>query len=134
MDGVSRNAQEPAVQEECGKKHKCDKRAASACDPTLESPLQGRKLKQKNQAGSHSDNTSPLLLTRNEDMGSSVSNHQAQHNSGQEPAASDNVSPKGSLGIRSGISLISKDVALPRVVLCLAHNGKGCMGYQVEAF
>ncbi|KAF3973842.1 hypothetical protein CMV_002774 [Castanea mollissima] len=55
-------------------------------------------------------------------MGSSVLNHQIQHNSGQEPAASDNVSPNGSLAIRSGSSMISKDVALPRVVLCLAHN------------
>ena len=81
-------------------------------------------MKLKKQARSHSENTSPLLLTRNEDMGSSVSNHQTQHNSGQEPAAGDNVSPKGSLGIHSGSSLISKDVALPRVELCLAHNGK----------
>ncbi|XP_075674553.1 uncharacterized protein LOC142643729 [Castanea sativa] len=124
VDGVSRNAQEPAEQEECGKKQKSYKRAASAGDPTLESPVQGRKSKQMKGAGSHSDNTSSLSLTRNEDMGSSVLNHQIQHNSGQEPAASDNVSPNGSLGIRSGSSLISKDVALPRVVLCLAHNGK----------
>ena len=57
-------------------------------------------------------------------MGSSVLNHQIQHNSGQEPAASENVSPNGSLGISSGSFLISKDVALPRIVLCLAHNGK----------
>ena len=42
----------------------------------------------------------------------------------QEPAASENVSPNGSLGISSGSFLISKYVALPRVVLCLANNGK----------
>ena len=51
-------------------------------------------------------------------------NYQIQHNSGPEPATSENVSPNGSLGISSGNFLISKDVALPRVVLCLAHNGK----------
>ena len=45
VDGVPRNAHERSVQEECGKKQKCYKRAASVCDPTLESPLQGRRLK-----------------------------------------------------------------------------------------
>ena len=89
VDGVPRNAHEHSVQEECGKKQKCYKRAASVCDPS-ESPLQGRRLRQKKQAGSHSDN----------------------------------VSPNGSLGISSGSFLISKDVASPIVVLCLAHNGK----------
>ena len=81
-------------------------------------------MKQEKRAGSHSDNISPPLLTRNEDAGSSVLNQQIQHNSGQEPAARENVSPNGSLGISSGSFLISKDVALPRVLACLAHNGK----------
>ena len=46
-------------------------------------------------------------------------NHQIQHNSGHEPAASENVTQRF-----LGSFLISKDVALSRVVLCLAHNGK----------
>uniref|UniRef100_A0A2N9GY86 Uncharacterized protein n=1 Tax=Fagus sylvatica TaxID=28930 RepID=A0A2N9GY86_FAGSY len=36
----------------------------------------------------------------------------------------DKKSHSGSLGISSGSFSISKDVALPRVLLCLAHNGK----------
>ncbi|KAF3972575.1 hypothetical protein CMV_003925 [Castanea mollissima] len=116
VDEVPGNAKEGSLQEDTGKKQKRQKRAVSACNLALETPTQRRRLKHKKRAVSHSDNTSPLLLTQNEDVGSSVTNHQIQHYSGQEPAAGDNVSDKG--------SLISKDVALPRVVLCLAHNGK----------
>lgn len=124
VDEVPGNAKEGSVQEDTVKKQKRRKQAVSACNLALETPMQSRRLKHKKRAVSHSDNTSPLLLTQNEDMGSSVTNHQIQHYSGQEPAASDNVSDKGSLGTSSASSLISKDVALPRVVLCLAHNGK----------
>ena len=124
VDEVPGNAKEGSVQKDTGKKQKRQKRAVSACNLALETPMQSRRLKNKKRAVSHIDNTSPLLLTQNEDMGSSVTNHQIQHYSGQEPAASDNVSDKGSLGTSSASSLISKDVALPRVVLCLAHNGK----------
>jgi general transcription factor 3C polypeptide 2 len=126
VDGVPGNTQEHAIQESSGKTQKRYKQAVTACNPALATPTQGKRLKLKKSAGSHGDNsnTSPLLLTQNEDMGSSVTNHQIQHNSGQEPAASDNASHDGSLGISSASFLISKDVALPRVVLCLAHNGK----------
>jgi general transcription factor 3C polypeptide 2 len=124
IDWVSGNAQEHAVQEENGKKQKSYEQAASACNPAVETPMQGRRLKSKKRARSCGDNISPELLTQNEDMGSSVTDHQIQHNSGQEPAASDNYSHNGSLGISSASCLISNDVALPRVVLCLAHNGK----------
>jgi general transcription factor 3C polypeptide 2 len=119
IDLVSRNAQEHAVQKENGKKQ-----AASACNPAVETPMQGRRLKNRKRARSYSDNISPELLTQNEDMGSSVTNHEIQHNSEQEPAVSDNFSHNGSLGISSPSCLVSNDVALPRVVLCLAHNGK----------
>ncbi|XP_059462909.1 uncharacterized protein LOC132191818 isoform X2 [Corylus avellana] len=119
VDWVSRNAQEHAVQEENGKKQ-----AASACNPAVETPMQGRRLKNRKRARSYSDNISPELLTQNEDMGSSVTNHEIQPNSEQEPTASDNFSHNGSLGISSPSCLVSNDVALPRVVLCLAHNGK----------
>uniref|UniRef100_A0A2N9ED58 Uncharacterized protein n=1 Tax=Fagus sylvatica TaxID=28930 RepID=A0A2N9ED58_FAGSY len=54
----------------------------------------------------HSDNTSPLLLTKYEDMGSSVTNHQIQHNSGQEPAASDNVLQQWLHGMSNGGLLV----------------------------
>lgn len=124
IDWVSGNAQEHAVQEENGKKQKSYKQAESACNPAVETPMQGRRLKSKKRARSCGDNISPELLTQNGDMGSSVTDHQIQHNSGQEPAASNNFSHNGSLGISSASCLISKDVALPRVVLCLAHNGK----------
>ncbi|XP_059455964.1 uncharacterized protein LOC132186150 isoform X2 [Corylus avellana] len=132
IDWVSWNAQEHAVQEENGKKQ-----AASACNPAVETPMQGRRLKNRKRARSYSDNISPELytyqkknnrspelLTQNEDMGSSVTNHEIQHNSEQESAASDNFSHNGSLGISSPSCMVSNDVALPRVVLCLAHNGK----------
>lgn len=130
IDWVSGNGQELDVQEENGKKQKSVKQAASACNPAVETPMQGRRLKNIKRATSYGDEdmgsavTVPELLAQNEDMGSSVTNHQIQHNSGQEPAASDNLSNNGSLGISSASCLISKDVALPRVALCLAHNGK----------
>ncbi|KAE8098519.1 hypothetical protein FH972_016576 [Carpinus fangiana] len=102
----------------------CNDPYAPTCNLAVETPMHGRRLKNRKRARSYSDNISPELLTQNEDMGSSVTNHEIQHNSEQEPAASDNFSHNGSQGISSPSGLISNDVALPRVVLCLAHNGK----------
>ncbi|XP_041024907.1 uncharacterized protein LOC121265365 isoform X2 [Juglans microcarpa x Juglans regia] len=119
IDGVLGDTQEHAIQEDSGKKQKSYKQAASKCNPTLETPLKCRRLKNKKRTRSCSDDTSPLLLELIEDMGSSVVN-QIQ----AEPAANVNFSHNDSLEISSADCLIPNDVALPRVVFCLAHNGK----------
>ncbi|XP_035544457.1 uncharacterized protein LOC108983424 isoform X5 [Juglans regia] len=119
IDGVLGDTQEHAIQEDSGKKQKSYKQAASKCNPALETPLKCRRLKNKKRTRSCSDNTSPLLLELIEDMGSSVVNQMQA-----EPAASVNFSHNGSLEISSAGCLIPNDVALPRVVFCLAHNGK----------
>ncbi|KAG2686544.1 hypothetical protein I3760_09G010400 [Carya illinoinensis] len=119
IDSVPGDTQEHAMQEDSGKKQKIYKQAASKCNPALETPLQCRRLKNKKRTRSCSDNTSPLLLELIEDIGSSVVN-QIQ----AEPAANINFSHNGSLEISSAGCLIPNDVALPRVVFCLAHNGK----------
>ncbi|KAG7961349.1 hypothetical protein I3843_09G010800 [Carya illinoinensis] len=119
IDSVPGDTQEHAIQEDSGKKQKIYKQAASKCNPALETPLQCRRLKNKKRTRSCSDNTSPLLLELIEDIGSSVVN-QIQ----AEPAASINFSHNGSLEISSAGCLIPNDVGLPRVVFCLAHNGK----------
>uniref|UniRef100_A0A6N2M7U9 Uncharacterized protein n=1 Tax=Salix viminalis TaxID=40686 RepID=A0A6N2M7U9_SALVM len=97
----------------------------------LKTTAQSRRLKSNARKGSDSgDVACPQLLTHNEDdkvsldiNSSSSVNYQTNVNSGLSTAlpayGSDNVS----LDINS-TSYIPKDADLPRVVLCLAHNGK----------
>lgn len=123
IDGVPEDAQEHVVQEDNGKKQKRYKRAASNGNPALETPTQSRRLKNKKKAASYIHNASSLLLTENEDTQSSVMG-QIQHNPVEEPAVCDNLSHNDAVGISLSSCLISNEIALPRVVLCLAHNGK----------
>ncbi|KAJ6725390.1 RNA polymerase III TRANSCRIPTION INITIATION FACTOR COMPLEX SUBUNIT [Salix purpurea] len=127
IEGISQNSQDEA-------KQKCKvklKKSFTKKLSNLKTTAQSRRLKSNARKGSDSgDVACPQLLTHNEDdkvsldiNSSSSVNYQTDVNSGLSTAlpayGSDNVS----LDINS-TSYIPKDADLPRVVLCLAHNGK----------
>ena len=65
------------------------------------------------QEGNESNDTNQLLLS------------QYEHNSsGHDPGVSCDITDDSHLEVSSPGSSIPNDVALPRLVLCLAHNGK----------
>ncbi|CAK7336486.1 unnamed protein product [Dovyalis caffra] len=132
IEGISQNSQDEARKISKVEERKNFVKKLSACNSNLKTTAQSRRLKSKARKGSNSDDVAcPLLLTSNENDNvsldinstSSTVNYQTHENSGLDTAmpayGSDNVS----LDINS-TSSIPKDADLPRVVLCLAHNGK----------
>uniref|UniRef100_A0A6N2LWL1 Uncharacterized protein n=1 Tax=Salix viminalis TaxID=40686 RepID=A0A6N2LWL1_SALVM len=128
IEGISQNSQDEAKQKCKVKLQKSFTKKLS----NLNTTAQSRRLKSNARKGSDSgDVACPQLLTHNEDdkvsldinTSSSTVNYQTDVNSGLSTAlpayGSDNIS----LDINS-TSYIPKDADLPRVVLCLAHNGK----------
>ncbi|PON78969.1 Guanine nucleotide-binding protein, beta subunit [Parasponia andersonii] len=112
IEGVPGCTQQISVPENHGEKQSRNK-VASTCDLTLENTVQ-RTV--KNKAGEGNDS--------NEHNKSFISSQQILENSGEDPGRSNNVSNDGLLEISSTSGLIPNDVTLPRVVLCLAHNGR----------
>lgn len=121
IEGVPIYPCEHSMKEDNGEKQNFQKQAASACNPTLEASGKRRSSEDEASARSHNNDICEQLLLQNEHNGSSVS-HQTHVNSEQDPAMNSNM--HGSLEMSSTKCLLPKDVALPRVVLCLAHNGK----------
>ncbi|KAL3582867.1 hypothetical protein D5086_017199 [Populus alba] len=128
IEGISQNSQDEAKQKHTVKFTK----QLFDCNTNLKATAQSRRLNSNARKGSDSgDVACPLLLIHNEDDNvsldinstSSTVNYQTHENSGLNTAmpayGSDNVS----LDINPNSS-IPKDADLPRVVLCLAHNGK----------
>ncbi|KAM1767400.1 hypothetical protein ACFX12_045493 [Malus domestica] len=68
--------------------------------------------------------TFPLLLNQDGEKGPPVSDHHTQQNSGHDPQTSKNVQNNGYSETGSTRCSVPTDVALPRIVLCLAHHGK----------
>ncbi|XP_015901975.2 uncharacterized protein LOC107434962 isoform X2 [Ziziphus jujuba] len=116
IEGVPGNAQGASMQGYSGEKQNCHDQLASARNPAL------RSSKDEADAGNHNNDMSEQLISQNEHNGSSISSHQIQISSGEDPAMSNNV--HSLLEMTSTRCSIPEDVALPRVVLCLAHNGK----------
>ncbi|KAG5240965.1 transcription factor 3C polypeptide [Salix suchowensis] len=126
IEGISQNSQEEAKQKCKVKLQKSFTKKLS----NLKTTAQSRRLKSNARRSDSGDVACPQLLTYNENdkvsldiNSSSTVNYQTDANSGLSTAlpayGSDNVS----LDINS-TSYIPKDADLPRVVLCLAHNGK----------
>lgn len=104
-----------------GKKQNCHDQAASACNPALEASVRRRSSKDEADAGSHNNDMCEQLMSQCEHNGS-LSSHQIQISSGEDPAMSSNVHSLSEMS--STRHSVPEDVALPRLVLCLAHNGK----------
>ncbi|KAJ7976092.1 General transcription factor 3C polypeptide 2 [Quillaja saponaria] len=103
-DVVAGNSKEYAIQDN-GKKQKSCREAISACNIVLETSTGKRSLETIEKEDCYKDD-SPLSLTQYEDD----TNHQAHHSSGQASVTAD--------------CSIPQDITLPRVVSCLAHDGK----------
>ncbi|KAI8026499.1 Glutamine-dependent NAD(+) synthetase [Camellia lanceoleosa] len=88
-----------------------------ADNSVLASSVKSTKLHAKSRADNFMHHDGLPLLTQNENRESSLVNPIACLNSGQDHK-------NGSLESSVASCLIPKDAALPRVVLCLAHNGK----------
>ncbi|XVF32182.1 hypothetical protein REPUB_Repub17cG0059900 [Reevesia pubescens] len=123
MDTAHGNTQENAPDKNLHKKQKGDKEAAFTSDATPKTSGKSRKLKSKVRAKTNSDCKCLPLLTQNEETGSSKLNQQIDYNSGQDALVRNNVLDSNSVEVSPGSS-IPGDIALPRAVLCLAHNGK----------
>jgi general transcription factor 3C polypeptide 2 len=132
IEGISQNSKDEAKQKHKVKEQKKFTKQLFDCNTNLKTTAQSRRLNSNARKGSDSgDVACPLLLIHNEDDNvsldinstSSTVNYQTHENSGLNTAmpayGSDNVS----LDINP-TSSIPKDADLPRVVLCLAHNGK----------
>ncbi|XAR58567.1 hypothetical protein NMG60_11014014 [Bertholletia excelsa] len=89
----------------------------SADNSTLVNSIKERRLKNKARTGNLMQDDDMPSLRENEDMVSSQVSPITIQNSGHDP---NNVF----LESQASKCLIPKDIALPRVVLCLAHNGK----------
>ncbi|XP_039003969.1 uncharacterized protein LOC120130887 isoform X2 [Hibiscus syriacus] len=120
VDDVPGNTKENVPVKNHRKKQKGLKKAAST---SVESPKTSRKSvksKSKTQEKTNSD-----AKIQNEDSESfSAINQQIHPNSGQDATAPDNVLGSNSFKVSPSSPSIPGDVALPRAVLCLAHNGK----------
>lgn len=124
IEWVSGNTQEQTIQENKGRKRKASTKALSACNSAAETTGSRRQKTKASAAGKCAGETCPPLLTQNDDDQSSPAIHQIHENTIQDPAvlncSSDNVPQENN----SDSFSIPKDIALPRLVLCLAHNGK----------
>ncbi|XP_015583472.2 uncharacterized protein LOC8273734 isoform X2 [Ricinus communis] len=125
VEGVSDNTQKQTIQKHKGKKRKDSPKAVSACNSTAEAAGKIGRWKSKARAdGKGAGVPCPPVLTQNEDDQSFTEDYQILENSVQDPAVLncglDNVSGE----INTGFCSIPKDVALPRVVLCIAHDAK----------
>ncbi|KAI8553561.1 hypothetical protein RHMOL_Rhmol05G0025300 [Rhododendron molle] len=103
IDTIRENTSECVANKVSGTTLKACRRGSDADNLVLETSVKRRRLKAMAREGNFVDPDQMPLLTENENVESSV----------QDPLESSAAS-----------CVIPKDVALPRVVLCLAHNGK----------
>lgn len=124
-DGVFTNTHGSDHSKRKGRKRKGFSQGISACNLAPKNSTNGKKLKSKGKKGSSGGSIHMRLLAEMEDSGSSTANPQANNSSEQDHVASSNMLLNSeSLGNGLASYLIPDDVASPRIVLCLAHNGK----------
>ena len=123
-NGPSMSRHEHSVQECAKKQEKGFSQVMAACNSAPKTPKEGRS-KRKTWVVNYSDEIRLPLLTQNADKESSPANFQTHVNSEKHlMMSSDGICQNDSFGISSANDYIPNDVALPRIVLCLAHNGK----------
>lgn len=124
-NGLSMSSHEHSVQECAEKPGKGFSQVMAACNSAAKTPIECRRLKRKTGVVNYIDETSLLLSTQNKDKESSPANSQTHFSSAENPMkSSDDMPQYDSFGISSANDSIPNDVALPRIILCLAHNGK----------
>ncbi|XP_054812973.1 uncharacterized protein LOC129313686 [Prosopis cineraria] len=104
-DGVPSNCEEYSLQPGSNAMCKCSDKSVSACTTMMEKPIRSSRFETNCREGKFSHDRSPPLLAQHED-------------DVNQPTCSSEVH----LGRATGS--IPEYVALPRIVLCLAHNGK----------
>uniref|UniRef100_A0A5B7BSE2 Putative DNA binding protein isoform 1 n=1 Tax=Davidia involucrata TaxID=16924 RepID=A0A5B7BSE2_DAVIN len=125
IEGIPMDTHEYVAKKKSGRKRKASSQGVSTDKPVLTASTQKRRLKDKASEGSHIHGNGLPSLTQNENKEFSLANPQTCSSWGQDPVgSSENASKNDSLETSPGSYPIPKDVALPRVVLCLAHNGK----------
>ncbi|XP_038699788.1 uncharacterized protein LOC119997075 isoform X2 [Tripterygium wilfordii] len=125
IEGASANIQEDSVRENNDKRQKSSTLSMPACDSDLKNSMQKRGLKRQARSSKNVADVSQPLLTENEDKVSSTTDYQIDETSGKDIVVSNNVSDNSFMDIGSSAACsIPDDVALPRIVLCLAHDGK----------
>ncbi|XP_040953808.1 uncharacterized protein [Gossypium hirsutum] len=118
-DNVPGNTQEN-VPHKNHKKRKVCKEATCTSDATPQTSKKSIKLKSTTQEKNNSDRK----IENEKSESSSAINQQIHFNTGQEATVSSNVLGCNSIKVSPGSLSIPGDIALPRAVLCLAHNGK----------
>lgn len=125
IDGLSTSSHEYSVQECANKQEKGFNQVMAACNSAPKTPTERRRSKRKTRVVNYCDESSLPLSTQNKNKESSPANFQTHINSEEHPMmSSDDMPQNSSFGISSANDSIPNDVALPRIVLCLAHNGK----------
>ncbi|KAH7553387.1 hypothetical protein JRO89_XS12G0006200 [Xanthoceras sorbifolium] len=112
-----------AAQKNRGKKLKVSKTEALPSNSAVEIPIT-RKLTSKESAGKSTDDICLSPMTQNKDQGSSITNYQIENNSAKDFSECNNILGDAISDITLASCSVPKDIALPRLVLCLAHNGK----------
>ncbi|XVF81205.1 hypothetical protein PTKIN_Ptkin15bG0137300 [Pterospermum kingtungense] len=124
LDCVPGNKQQNASDKDHHEKQKGEKEPAFTSDAMPKTSVKRRKLKTKVPEKTDSDGKCLPSLIQNEETTSSTINQQIQYNPGQDTVVRNNVFDRSPVKVSPGSSSIPGDIALPRAVLCVAHNGK----------
>ncbi|WCJ41549.1 Transducin/WD40 repeat-like superfamily protein [Euphorbia peplus] len=124
IEGALVNAPADTKQKNKAKKQKKPTKAPDTSVSATKTTKQGRKSENKSKIGGEGAAIISLtLLTQNEDQSSSM-NHQTNKNLLEKPTlrkcSLDNVSGD----VNSDSCAIPENIVLPRLVFCLAHDGK----------
>ncbi|KAK6944015.1 hypothetical protein RJ641_025117 [Dillenia turbinata] len=125
IDSLSGDIQDHAAQS-CGTKKKDSSWQLSTCNSAVKTSKL-RRVKSKSLLENSDRDNFQLSSTENGDTDTECSAENMEEHLGceQEPAVSNStVAANASLGFDPPSSPIPKDVTLPRLVFCLAHNGK----------
>lgn len=129
IDGVPKNSEKLESPENSVERQRSTLQEVSTRNSEDEVPVQKRRVRRKVGTKNHVDDMGTLSLTENWEDGSNAINLEANENviseySGKDTLLCKNISENAALDTSSIDFSIPETVALPRVVLCLAHNGK----------
>ena len=127
IDVVAKNSDEHVLLENSVERSTLQE--VPTCNSDDEVLAQKKRVRRKVETKNHVDDVGTLSLTENRENESNAINLQANENviseySGEDTLLCNNVSENAGLDPSSIEFSIPESVALPRVVLCLAHNGK----------
>ncbi|KAA0043896.1 DNA binding protein, putative isoform 1 [Cucumis melo var. makuwa] len=129
IDGVPKNTENFVLLENNVERERSTLQEVSTCNSEDEVPAKKRRVRRKVKSRNLVDDVGVSSLTEYQEDGSIANNHEADENVKSEYSGEDNllckdISENVVLDASSIEFSIPESVALPRVVLCLAHNGK----------